>query len=111
MPGPSWLRSAVETDVCIIGGGAAGIYPGPRVPGGTVSGLRSRKRGPIRGGRDGSIEIAVKSSESQYPDLTVCRKRFWGGSTNHWAGLNRPPRCHRLRKARLDPQQRLAIWP
>lgn len=81
--------SRIESDLCIIGAGAAGI---------TIA----------RAFIDSSIRVCLLESgglefddETQalyrgvnvglpYPDLDACRLRYFGGTTNHWAGWCRP---------------------
>jgi choline dehydrogenase-like flavoprotein len=81
--------ATIECDLCIIGAGAAGI---------TIA--RSFAGGPLRvcllesGGLEFEPEIqalyAGRNVGLPYFDLDVCRLRFFGGSTNHWAGRCRP---------------------
>ncbi len=79
----------LNCDLCIVGGGAAGI---------TIA----------RALADGKVKVCVLESGGlefeepvqnlyqganvglPYFDLDVCRLRFLGGSTNHWAGRCRP---------------------
>jgi choline dehydrogenase-like flavoprotein len=79
----------VETDVCIVGAGAAGIT------------LARELRGTGRevlliesGGLDFEQEIqdlyAVDNIGLKYPQLAMSRLRFFGGTTNHWEGDCRP---------------------
>ena len=79
----------VETDVCIVGGGAAGIV------------LARELRGqPFRvalleaGGLDAaSATPSLHEGENvgiPYFPLDRARLRYFGGSTNHWGGWSRP---------------------
>ncbi|MDQ2940745.1 MAG: GMC family oxidoreductase [Chloroflexota bacterium] len=80
---------SVETDLCIIGAGAAGI---------TIA--RALGSEPIRitllesGGLDFEIETqAFNAGESvglPYFPLDAARLRYFGGTTNHWGGTCRP---------------------
>ncbi len=81
--------AVLQADLCVIGGGAAGL---------TVAGALA----------DSGLSILVLESGGQQPDpattelnrgersgepylpLDACRLRFLGGSTNHWAGWSRP---------------------
>jgi choline dehydrogenase-like flavoprotein len=78
-------ESSFESDVCLIGAGAAGITLALAL---------------TRGGRDVClVESGGFASESEtqelytgdvvdgdYPPLTVSRLRYLGGTTNHWGG-------------------------
>lgn len=75
----------IETDICIIGAGAAGITLSMELDGGPLKVLL------LEGG---DLEYSDRSQEvyqgtltdERYPDLDVCRLRFLGGTTNHWGG-------------------------
>lgn len=79
----------VEADLCIVGAGAAGITIARAF---LASGLRVAL---VEGGAQ---EIEPDSQElyegtdigQPYPDLSICRLRYFGGTTNHWAGWCRP---------------------
>lgn len=81
--------TTIECDLCIIGAGAAGI---------TLA--RSFAGGPLRvcllesGGLEyePAIQDLYRGQNVGLPyfDLDICRLRFFGGSTNHWAGRCRP---------------------
>ncbi len=79
----------IECDLCIVGGGAAGITIARSFIGGRhkVCLLES-------GGLDFEDEVqALYQGQNvglAYFDLDICRLRFLGGSTNHWAGRCRP---------------------
>jgi choline dehydrogenase-like flavoprotein len=80
----------IECDLCIIGAGAAGI---------TLA--RSFAGGPLRvcllesGGLEyePAIQDLYRGQNVGLPyfDLDICRLRFFGGSTNHWADGTRSP--------------------
>ena len=85
--------SAVATDVCIIGGGAAGITvartlrsSGFRVALLESGGLSFDERSQAL--YEGSARGPLFRQQSQY--LTRSRVRYFGGSTNHWTGYCRP---------------------
>lgn len=75
----------IECDVCIVGGGAAGITIACELAGGhqKVCLLES-------GGLEFDAEIQNLCegdvTGSSYPALDTGRLRYLGGSTNHWAG-------------------------
>ncbi len=75
-----------QADVCIIGGGPAGIAIAKEL-------LSSRLRVLIieSGGIDFDADTqALYSGENvglEYASLDTCRLRYWGGTTNHWEGL------------------------
>ena len=79
----------IECDLCIIGGGAAGITIARSFAGGTLKVCLLES-----GGLEYEAEIqALYQGQNvglPYFDLDVCRLRFFGGSTNHWAGRCRP---------------------
>ena len=75
----------IETEVCIIGGGAAGI---------TLA--RKFIDAPFRVAvlESGGMELDAATQQlyegrsigGSFPDLTTSRLRFFGGTTNHWGG-------------------------
>ena len=95
-----------ESDVCIVGAGAAGIslFLALEEKGLTVNMLES-------GGFTFEAEVqelcAGKSVGAQYP-LEVARLRYFGGSTNHWGG-----QCHRMFEMDFEPQPNIehSGWP
>jgi choline dehydrogenase-like flavoprotein len=76
-------------DVCIVGGGVAGIVLAT-----TLSGRKRRVLLLEAGGleySDPSQQVyAGKILGRDYLDLGVARLRYLGGSSNHWDGLCRP---------------------
>src|SRR5918992_202147 len=84
---PSGTR--VETDLCIIGAGAAGIALARQLNG-----------GPLRVAllESGGLQFDLKTQDLNrgevvglpYFPLEAARLRYFGGSTNHWGGLCRP---------------------
>jgi choline dehydrogenase-like flavoprotein len=82
-------NAALETDVCIIGGGAAGITLALEFSGQPfrVSVLES-------GGRSADTETQQLATGENtglpYYPLEASRLRFFGGTTNHWGGTCRP---------------------
>jgi choline dehydrogenase-like flavoprotein len=82
------VGSTIDASVCIIGSGAAGITLardlGSKVPGTVL----------IESGGfelDGATQnlFSGKQLGLPYYDLTACRLRYWGGTTNHWSGYCR----------------------
>jgi choline dehydrogenase-like flavoprotein len=79
----------LQTDVCIIGAGAAGITLARELTGSPyrVTVLES-------GGFEYEIETQAlyggPSIGLPYSDLNAPRLRFFGGTTNHWGGICRP---------------------
>ena len=81
-------NSIVQADVCVIGAGAAGI---------TLSTQLARKGISVlllEGGREsisGDSQSLYQAEQTGIPyhDMTACRLRFLGGSTNHWGGYCR----------------------
>lgn len=83
--------AGITTDLCIIGAGAAGIT--------IADGLDGRKFRVLvlesGGFEEESANQALYRGERigmPYPSLERTRLRYFGGTTNHWAGWCRPPR-------------------
>ncbi len=77
--------TVLEADLCIVGAGAAGITIARAF---VASGLRVAL---VEGGaqeieQDSQELYAATEIGQPYPDLSVCRLRYFGGTTNHWAG-------------------------
>ncbi|MCO6413729.1 MAG: GMC family oxidoreductase [Thiogranum sp.] len=82
-------QRTIDTDICIIGCGAAGIAIAR-----SFLGTKTRVA-IIEGGGfeyDAESQDIYKGSNSglPYPPLDVTRLRYFGGSTNHWEGQVRP---------------------
>jgi choline dehydrogenase-like flavoprotein len=100
-------ESRVETDVCIVGAGAAGI---------TLA--RELNGSPVRVTvlESGGFEYEAETQDLYdgrpiglpYSDLDVPRLRFFGGTTNHWGGICRP-----FDAADFEPREgiRFTGWP
>ena len=75
----------IEADICIIGGGAAGI---------TIAREFIGTRHNVILLEGGGMEIDAATQDlyrgtnvgRSYYDLDACRLRYFGGSTNHWGG-------------------------
>ena len=79
----------IECDLGIVGGGAAGITLARALAGGKVR-LCLLESGGLE--FEEPVQDLDKGANVGLPyfDLDVCRLRFFGGSTNHWAGRCRP---------------------
>jgi choline dehydrogenase-like flavoprotein len=101
------VPSSIESDLCIIGGGAAGI---------TLALTLGKQHGRIVLLESGGLTIDART-QSLYADLqgglpylplAGCRLRYFGGTTNHWGGYCRP-------NEPLDflgrPELGLPAWP
>ena len=82
-------NQALETEICIIGGGAAGITLARKFIGQPfrVSLLES---GGFEFEQETQSLYEGKSVGLPYFPLHVPRLRYFGGATNHWGGLCRP---------------------
>ena len=82
-------NTVVNTDVCIIGAGAAGITLARE-----FSGKSFRVCLLESGGLDYEVETQAlyrgQISGLPYHPLEAARLRFYGGTTNHWGGACRP---------------------
>lgn len=75
----------IDTDICIVGSGAAGITLAMELAGGDTRVLIVESGGfqfdaETQGLYDG------ESTGIPYWPLAACRLRFFGGTTNHWTG-------------------------
>src|SRR5215472_998991 len=99
--------TTIEAEVCIVGGGAAGI---------TLA--REFINAPFRVAllESGGMEFEQATQDlyegqsigAPFDDLTVCRLRFFGGTTNHWGGY-----CLPLDAIDFEPRDDLPYhgWP
>lgn len=87
--GLSELESVEPADICIIGAGAAGITLALQ-----LKGLGKRvllmESGGLEYGPDTQKLNEGRNSGLKYPPLGSTRLRFFGGTTNHWAGQSTP---------------------
>jgi choline dehydrogenase-like flavoprotein len=99
--------TVVETDICIIGAGAAGITI-PRELAGSQLRVCLLESGGLD--YDPQIQDLYKGANigRDYYDLDVCRLRYFGGSTNHWAGWCRPLEAMDFEKRSWIPH---SGWP
>ena len=81
--------ATLETDICIIGAGAAGIALAQE-----FAGLDMRVSILESGGREFDAETQQlgtgRNIGTPYFPLDAARLRYFGGTTNHWGGLCRP---------------------
>jgi len=79
----------IETDVCVIGGGAAGIALAREFDGAGFDAwlLESGTEAFDRATQD--LYIGQLAGRETFP-LDISRLRFFGGTTNHWRGACRP---------------------
>jgi choline dehydrogenase-like flavoprotein len=87
------LPERARYDVCIVGGGVAGIV---------LATTLARRRRRVLLLEAGGLEYSDRSQQvyageivgRDYLDLAVARLRYLGGSSNHWDGLCRPLEPH-----------------
>jgi choline dehydrogenase-like flavoprotein len=97
----------IECDLCIAGAGAAGITLALKLakPGRRVVLLES---GGLEYDGDTQALYMGRATGQPYFNLTSCRLRYFGGTTNHWAGYCNLP-------SRIDFESRPALglpgWP
>ena len=82
-------RSTIDCDLCIIGGGAAGITIALEQIGRQAN-VVLLESGGFDFDADTQHLYAGEDVGIPYFDLEVARLRFFGGTTNHWAGWCRP---------------------
>ena len=81
--------STLETDVCIIGAGAAGIALALRFEGSGVKTTILESGGEELDAETQALYQGPVTGLPYFP-LDAARLRFFGGSTNHWGGVCRP---------------------
>lgn len=98
----------IETDICIIGAGAAGITLAYSFIGSNIGVCLLESGGfeyndPIQSLYEGE-PLGVTSPHT----LLGCRLRYFGGTTNHWVGM-----CTPLSKVDFEPRSWLPYsgWP
>jgi choline dehydrogenase-like flavoprotein len=79
----------LETDVCIIGAGAAGITLGLELSGSPLR-VTVLESGGLQLEAETQALYEGDSIGLPYSDLGIPRLRFFGGTTNHWGGICRP---------------------
>lgn len=81
--------SEIEADICVVGAGAAGITLALELRGSGLQVCLLESGGLQRDPRTQSLYQGAIDGVPYYP-LDVARLRYFGGTTNHWAGLSRP---------------------
>jgi choline dehydrogenase-like flavoprotein len=79
----------LETDVCIVGAGAAGITLARELSGSSIR-VAVLESGGFEYDTETQSLYQGPSVGLPYTDLNVPRLRFFGGTTNHWGGICRP---------------------
>lgn len=99
--------TALEADICIVGAGAAGITLARSLAGSGLEVLLLEAGGPGIEGRDQAL-CRWRQSGQPYTDLAACRLRYFGGTTNHWAGYSTAPQ-----PVDFEPRPDLGLpgWP
>lgn len=82
------LSEPVHADVCIVGAGAAGITLAANL---ADSGLKVIMLESGAREIEGATQDLYEAEQTGIPyyDMTSCRLRFFGGTTNHWGGYCR----------------------
>ena len=81
--------SVIEADVCIVGAGAAGITLGREFLNHSYK-VCLLESGALQTEAETQALYAGRNIGHNYYDLASARLRYFGGSTNHWAGNCRP---------------------
>ena len=77
--------TVVEAEICIIGAGAAGITLAREFAGAPFR-VVLLESGGLEYEQETEDLYAGRSIGTLFPDPTVCRLRYFGGTTNHWGG-------------------------
>ena len=101
-------RHQVEADLCIIGGGAAGLTIARLFRGSTTSVCVLEGGGLQIDPASEAVYRSIRNVGRSYPLLYGSRLRFLGGSTNIWGG-----HCVPLRAVNFErlPWSRYSGWP
>ena len=78
----------LTTTVCVVGAGAAGISLAAELAGSDVDVLLLESGGYENDGSTIGLYRGTNVGRSYFP-LESCRLRYFGGTTNHWAGVCR----------------------
>lgn len=98
----------VETDLCIVGGGAAGITIARLFRNATTS-VCLLEGGGLQGDpASEALYTSIRNVGRSYPRLYGSRLRFFGGSTNHWGGHCVPLRAISFERLPWSPY---SGWP
>ena len=79
----------IQTDVCVAGAGAAGIAIATELAGSDVDVVLIESGGFEHDEETNALNVG-RSEGLPYARLEACRSRYFGGSTNCWAGWARP---------------------
>ena len=79
----------IETDLCIVGAGAAGITLARELSGSALRVVLLESGGHALEKATQTLNAGLNVGLPYYP-LESSRLRFLGGTTNHWAGESRP---------------------
>lgn len=85
--------TTLDTDLCIVGAGAAGITLAREFAGSTVR-VCLLESGGYEGDPDTQLLYEGAIAGLPYYPLQACRLRFFGGTTNHWGGWCMPAQAH-----------------
>lgn len=83
------VPAVLDTDLCIVGAGAAGMTLAMELADAPMRILMLESGGMDI---DGPTQGLYRGANTGLPyfDLTACRLRYLGGTTNHWGGYCRP---------------------
>ena len=84
--------AVLEADVCVVGAGAAGIVLARSLGNAGLRVCLLESGGIERSERHQRLYHGERIGHP-YPPLQRTRLRYFGGTTNHWAGWCRPPRA------------------
>ena len=100
--------SAIETQVCIIGGGPAGIAIARELLGAPTSIILVESGGWRPNKLTQSLNAAELAADSRHPPPEMYRERRFGGSSTIWGG-----RCVPLIRSDFEPRAHVANsgWP
>ena len=79
--------ASIEADVCIIGGGAAGIVIARDFISSPYQVVLLESGGTSAASRVQQLYAGDIIGEAYYQPLDRCRSRYFGGSTNCWGGI------------------------
>ncbi len=99
--------TSVDTGICIIGAGAAGITLARSLRSAQVPVVLLESGGLEFDAITQELDIGLMTGIPNYP-TDVSRLRYFGGTTNHWAGTSRP-----FEASDFQPQPSIPLsgWP
>ena len=99
--------TSVDTGICIIGAGAAGITLARSLRSAHVPVVLLESGGLEFDATTQELDIGLMTGIPNYP-TDVSRLRYFGGTTNHWAGTSRP-----FEASDFQPQPSIPLsgWP